>query len=276
MTEQTATIDPLAPAVAPIDPLAMAPVAPIDPLATVPPAPAQEPAAEAAELPVRHLLPAELPPAVELPESAFVEVIDIKGLTVEHLSFDVRYIPNANRAELMRSAARSFITNRVSTAQAKTKSENEPWDRYEAAIKVNPLQTEVAQPTTPRTVTDVAAIVENAIKALYAGQRGRTKSGNKKERALRDPLVTQVTRAVVAAVYAEERAKDANYKYPSAQKKVGQDGIAYLEAMVQEKVAAGADEAELRKRLEIRYLKPARIMLGLEKPKTLADSEGIL
>jgi hypothetical protein len=77
-------------------------------------------------------------------------------------------------------------------------------------------------------------------------------------------------------VYEKGKALDPQYKYPSAQKEVGQDGLAYLRAKIDAKVAAGADKVALDKYLDTRYIKPARIQLGLDVPKSLADMDGIL
>lgn len=184
-------------------------------------------------------------------------------------------MPPAVRLRMLKNATKAYITNRVSTAAAATKKANAAFDQYEAAVKNDPLQTLVAAPDGERKVTDFAATIEGAIKALYSGEIGK-RGGEKKAKVLRDPLITQITRSVVAEVYEKGRAADPQYKYPTAQKEVGQDGLAYLKAKIADKVAAGADEAALLKYLDTRYVKPARIMLGMDTPKTLADADGIL
>jgi len=189
---------------------------------------------------------------------------------------DLAAIPLTIRKHLLKTAVRGYILNRVSTALAKAKKDNTDWDVYEAATKNDPLQAIVAQPTEPRVSVDIAAISERAIKALYEGALGRRGDGAKKAKVLRDPLTTQITRAVVAEVYEKGRALDPSYKYPTALKEVGADGIAYLKAKIAEKVAAGADEAVMLAFLDTRYVKPARIMLGLDTPGKLKDADGIL
>lgn len=191
------------------------------------------------------------------------------------IKVNVAMIPEAVRMRLLKNATKAYITNRVSTAEAATKKANGPFVQYDAAMKNDPLQTLVAMPEGARKVTDFAGTIDAAIKALYSGEIGK-RGGEKKAKVLRDPLITQITRAVVAEVYEKGRALDPQYKYPTAQKEVGQDGLAYLRAKIDAKVAAGADKVALDKYLDTRYIKPARIQLGLDVPKSLADMDGIL
>lgn len=184
-------------------------------------------------------------------------------------------MPPPVRLRMLKNATKAYITNRVSTAAAATKKANAPFDQYEAAMKNDPLQTVVAAPDGARKVTDFAATIEAAIKALYSGEIGK-RGGEKKAKVLRDPLITQITRSVVAEVYEKGRALDPQYKYPTAQKEVGQDGLAYLRSKIEEKVAAGADRAAMEKYLETRYVAPAKVMLGMTTPKSIADAAGIL
>lgn len=192
------------------------------------------------------------------------------------IGLDLNAVPQEVRMRLLKNATRSYITNRLSTAAAKTKKENAGFDSYDAAMKNDPLQTLVPKPDGTRALTDYTGCIEAAIKALYSGELGRRGTGDTKPKVLRDPLITQITRSVVAEVYEKERAKNPQYKYPTAQKEVGQDGLAYLKEKIAAKVAAGADEAAMNKYLETRYINPARIMLGLDTPKTLKDADGIL
>jgi len=192
------------------------------------------------------------------------------------IELDMANIPQPVRMRLLRSATKSYIINRLSTAVNKTNKTNAPFNAYAAAIQNDPLQTIVPKPEGERAVTDYAGIVDGAIKALYSGELGRRGSGETTKKALRDPLVTQITRSVVAEVYEKGRATNPSYKYPTAQKEVGQDGLAYLRSKIAAKVAAGADAAALEKYLETRYINPAKIMLGLDTPKSLKDADGIL
>jgi hypothetical protein len=189
---------------------------------------------------------------------------------------DLAQIPPDVRMRLLRTATRAYITNRISTAVAKTKKDNGEFDTYEAAMKNDPLQTAVPKPEGERKNTDFADVIDGAIKALYSGELGKRGTGEGKPKVLRDPLITQITRSVVAEVYEKGRASDPKYRYPTAQKEVGSDGLAYLKAKIDEKVAAGADANALNSYLETRYIKPARIMLGMDSPGKLKDADGIL
>lgn len=222
--------------------------------------------------PALEAAPAPAPAPVDDPN---VFTFELEGF-VPSVSLNLASIPQEIRMHLLKSAVRAYVANRVSTAAAKVKKENEPWDRYDAAVKNDPLQSIVPQPTTPRTTADYPAIAAGAVTALYEGNIGRRTPGGK-AKELKDPLTTQVTKAVIAEVYEKGRASDPKYKYPTAMKEVGGDGIAYLKARIAEKVAAGADEAALLAFMEQRYLKPARIMLGIEGlTGKMKDAEGIL
>lgn len=194
----------------------------------------------------------------------------------KNVELDLAQIPSEVRMRLLRTATRAYITNRISTAVAKTKNTNGAFDTYDAAVKNDPLQTAVPKPEGERAVTDYGEIIDGAIKALYSGELGKRGTGEGKPKVLRDPLITQITRSVVAEVYEKGRAADPKYRYPTAQKEVGSDGLAYLKAKIEAKVAAGADATALNAYLETRYIKPARIMLGMDAPGKLKDAEGIL
>lgn len=209
-------------------------------------------------------------------DNSYVMDIDVEGMdTVETL--DLAQVPMDVRIHLLKTAARSYVHNRVSTAAAKTKKDNESWAIYEAACAHDPLQTTVPKPDTDKVVTDYKGIVAGAINALLTGQLGRKGTGKQKPKVLRDPIITQVTRAVVAKVYKDNVALDPSYKYPTAQKEVGNNGYDYLRAVkLPEWMAAGGTEADFNKVVETKYTKPARLMLGLDVPKSLADMGDIL
>jgi hypothetical protein len=219
------------------------------------------------------------PAPVAKPETYLEFEIDDYDKPIE---LDMANIPQPVRMKLLRSATKSYIINRISTAVNKTNKTNQPFASYEAAMKNDPLQQIVPKPEGERATTDYAGIVNGAIKALYSGELGRRGTGEGSKKVLRDPLITQITRSVVAEVYEKERAKLPSYKYPTAQKEVGQDGLAYLRSKINAQLAATpeaerpAKAAALEKYLETRYIKPARIMLGLDTPKTLVDADSIL
>jgi hypothetical protein len=109
--------------------------------------------------------------------------------------------------------------------------------------------------------------------------RQQGKKGEGRSRQPKDPLVQAVTNVVVRAVYEAHKAAGAKvdngkggtrpYSFPDATKEVGGDGIKYLNAQIDAKVAAApeAEQAALRTQLEKRrddqYINPAKVMLGL-------------
>jgi hypothetical protein len=240
-------------------------------MSTVLEAPAQAPT------PVADALTAA--PAPVRPETWLSFEIDDYDPAIE---LDMANIPQPVRMKLLRSATKSYIINRLSTAVAKAAKQNAPFNQYDAAMKNDPLQTLVAKPEGERASIPYAETIDGAIKALYSGELGRRGSGEGTKKVLRDPLVTQITRSVVAEVYEKQRKLNPSYKYPTAQKEVGQDGLAYLREKIDAQVAAlpeadrAAKKAQLDKYLETRYVAPARIMLGMDTPKSLKDAEGIL
>ncbi len=173
-------------------------------------------------------------------------------------------MPAEVRQRLMYNATRSYVLNRVSTAVAAAKKANGPFDTYEAAQRTDPMQTTVLKPEGERKVVKYAEIIEGAINALYSGEIGKRGAGTSK--VAKDPLTEHVTRVVVSEIYAKEHAKDPSYKFFKAQAIVKGDGIAYLKSRIAENVRDfGVDEKQQLDILEQRYLKPARITLGLEE-----------
>lgn len=202
---------------------------------------------------------------------------EVDGLEVP-AAINLADVPMDVRIHLLKTAAKAYVHNRVSTAAAKTKTANEHWATYDAAVKNDPLQSVVARPDFERATTDYIGVVNSAINALLTGNLGRKGSGApKKPKVLRDPLITQITRAVVAKVYRDNIALNDGYKYPTAQKEVGSDGMAYLRTVkLPEWLAAGGTQADFDKTVEIKYVNPAKIMLGMSVPKSIADAGDIL
>lgn len=224
-----------------------------------------------------------VPPAVaERPDTMLVFDIENYGPEIE---IDLSQVPLEARMKLLKSAARTYITNRISTVIAKTAKANGVFDQYDAAMKNDPFQTVVPKPAGERVLVPYAETIADATKALYAGEitrRGRPGSGTAKPKVVRDPLVAHITRLVVTEVYHKGLALNSKYKYPTAQKEVGVDGLQYLKDKIEEQVAAAPEaeqaqkRADLNKYLETRYIIPTRIAIGLDVPKTLKDAEGIL
>lgn len=207
-------------------------------------------------------------------ENDYMLLIDEDGLTAP-IQLDLSQVPTSVRLHLLKTAAKSYIHNRVTTAEAKTTKANAAFASYDAAVKNDPLQTVVAKPEGEPATTDYDAVVGAAINALMTDTLGRRGTGTKKARVLRDPLITQITRAVVAKVF-KDNAGNPDYKYPHAQKEVGSDGLAYLENKLPEWLAAGGTEAEFRKTIETKYINPAKTMLGINVPKSISGMADIL
>lgn len=214
------------------------------------------------------------------------------GAVDREATIDLAAIPADARMELLRSAARGFVLNRVNVANVRRNKDIAPWVEYEKAIAADPLQTAVAKPTGERPVPlDTFAKASEAIAALLKGEVGtRAKNGEGTSRAPKDPLVAAVSPIVVRAVFDARKGtqiagKDGamrNYTYPDAVKEVGGDGVAYLNAQIAAKVAAvpEGEQAALRTALEkqrdTRYINPARVMIGQTTTKASADLPSIL
>lgn len=220
--------------------------------------------------------------AIEVANTAETEGGDNKTVTI-----DLAAIPQEARLELLKSAVRTSVTNRVNVAMVRNRAARAPWTAwaaYEAAIAADPLQTAVAKPEGDKPTGEAPAALDPMAKAAEAIAdllKGELRSGGKKgegrARKTADPLTVAVTGVVVRAVYDANKAagrkviadgKERAYGYPDATKEVGGDGIKYLNAQIDAKVAAvpEAEQAALRSQLEKRrddqYINPAKIMLG--------------
>lgn len=227
--------------------------------------------------------------AVTVPHSAATEGGEDRSITVA-----LGDIPAEARLELLRSAVRGFVYNRVNVANVRQNKLIAPWIAYEAAIAADPLQTAVAKPDGERPAPlDTFAKAEESIAALLKGELGTRKGeGTGKSRAPKDPLVSAVTPIVVRAVFDSRKAAGATvpvegkaprmYTYPDAVKEVGGNGVAYLNAQIDAKVAAvpEAEQAALRKQLEqhrdTRYIEPAKVMIGQTVTKKAGELPSIL
>jgi hypothetical protein len=190
--------------------------------------------------------------------------IDLDQLD-DPVELDIDRIPIAARWHLLRSAAKSYVTNRVATTQSLTKKANLPFDAYDAAMRHDPLQTHVKRPDGERKIVDYKELVDTAIKALYAGEIGKRGRGPGEAKIPKDPLDAAILRHLVSEKYEAARKADPSYRYFSAQKDIGYDAKAALEAIVERGITFGMDEKTAREWVENRYVKPARMMLGLDK-----------
>lgn len=193
------------------------------------------------------------------------------------INVDINDIPVPVRLYLIKTQIKSYVANRVTTAASSVKTANAKFDEYEAAQANNPLQQVVAKPEGERATVDYGAVIGGALKALKENAIGRRGTGERKAKERKDPLIAQITRAVVSEIFQKNSATNKDYKYPHALQEVGADGLAYLRAKAAEKVAAGLATAEqMDYVLETRYIKPARIMLGMDASPKLAAAPGII
>jgi hypothetical protein len=218
------------------------------------------------------------------------------------VNIDLSAIPQDARLELLRGAVRTTVNNRVNVAMVRNRAARAPfvaWAAYEAAIAADPLQTTVAKPEGEKptgeapAALDPVAKAQEAIADLLKGElRSQAKKGEGRSRKTADPLTNAVTNVVVRAVFEANKAAGRTvdngkggtraYTFPDATKEVGGDGIKYLNAQIDAKVAAApeAEQAELRKQLEkqrdTRYIEPAQVMLGLKTSKASAALPSIL
>lgn len=189
-------------------------------------------------------------------------------------TFDVAEIPAETRLKLLQDAVRNLITNRVNVANQRYIKDEAvvAWSKYDEAVKTDPL---IAAPTVPRPApADLQAVYDRALADLRAGNVGRKAEGKPRER--KDPLIQLVTRAVVKDLFDKMRAADPKASFLDAQKAVGPDGVAYLDRMIEEKVAQGIDRAALVKMRDTRYINPAKVMLGITENKATKDLPSIL
>lgn len=226
-------------------------------------------------------LEAPAPEATEAPEATgpenpdYLLEFEVDGLE-KPVQINLERIPDAIRLHLLKNAAKGYVTNRVSTAEAKTKKANEPFTTYKNAQDNDPLQTVVPKPEGTPAATDYPGITTRAIEALYAGELGKRGGGTKKERVIRDPLTTLVTRVVVNEVYQKARETDKNYKYPTAQKVVGQNGIEYLNKRIEAMVAEGGDRKAIEAFVEAKYILPQKQALGMVAIKGVPKDMSVL
>lgn len=201
----------------------------------------------------------------------------LPNLDGEH-TFDVATIPTPTRLDLLMGATRSYIANRVNSTYQRHQKDAAvlAWAAYDEAVKADPLQTAVPTPTGERPAApDLAGALARAYADLTAGNI-RKQSDTPTPRARKDPLVALVTKAVIRDVFEARKAQDAKYSYLSASKEVGVDGIAYLNAMIETKVAAGVDRGELEKMRDGKYINPAKVMLGINENKAIKGLPSLL
>jgi hypothetical protein len=234
---------------------------------------------------------------IEIANSAVTE-----GGSNRDVAIDLAQIPQEARLELLKSAVKTTVNNRVNVAMVRNRAARAPfvaWAAYEAAIAADPLQTAVAKPEGDKPTGEAPAALDPIAKAseaiadLLKGEiRAQAAKGKGRTRKTADPLTTAITGVVVRAVFEANKAAGRTvdngkggtrpYGFPDATKEVGGDGLAYLNKQIDAKVSAApeAEQAELRKQLEkqrdTRYVEPAQVMLGLKTSKASAALPSIL
>lgn len=206
-----------------------------------------------------------------------VAVFTLPNLEGER-SFDCATIPADTRLDLLKNAVRGYIANRVNAAQQRHQKDEAviAWNAYDEAVKADPLQTAVAKPEGERPgPADLEDAYKRAIDALTTGDI-RKQSGEPKARTRKDPLIATVTEIVVREVFDSKKAADPKYTFLAAKKEVGTDGIAYLNAIIEAKVAQGVDRTALEKMRDTKYINPAKVMLGLTENKATKELPSIL
>lgn len=187
-------------------------------------------------------------------------------------SFDCATMPAETRLHFLKAGVRSYIANRLN--QAVQRHSKLPaaaaWRAYEEATTADPLQSVVPKPTDPKPVLDLESAYAAAVADLTAGKLRKHGDGPK-PRPVKDPLIALVTQVVVSEVFARNRESNPKFSFLEAKKIVGVDGVAYLNNLIEAKVAAGADRAQLEKYRDTRYIQPAKLQLGITSNKSLAD-----
>jgi hypothetical protein len=195
-------------------------------------------------------------------------------------SLDLATIPGAIRLDFLKTAVRQYVANRLNGLHTRHEKDEkvQAWRAYENATKADPLQSTVAKPTFDKPAEpDYQSALDNAFKDLAAGNvRKQGASDGPKPRKAADPLISTVTSVVVRAVFDSRKAADPKYTWVQAKAEVGSDGIAYLNSMIDAKVAAGGDRAALENARDEKYVKPARAMLGLDTSKKAAGLPSLL
>jgi len=179
-------------------------------------------------------------------------------------SFDCSTIPADTRLDFLKNGVRAYIANRLNSAHTRHQKDEKvaAWFAYDEATKADPLQTAVAKPEGERPgEPDYKAVYDRAVTDLQAGNVRKVGSEPKAKKT-KDPLIVAITGVVERELFDSRRATDPKYSFLTARKEVGGDGLAYLNAMIEEKVAGGADRAALEKTRDERYVTPAKTMLG--------------
>lgn len=193
-------------------------------------------------------------------ENANLHTFEIPYTDNTAMQIELDKIPPATRLELLKTQVSNYVRNSVNQANVRHTKAMEPWEAYNKACAVDPAQTAVPKPEGDMPTVDLVEVAKAARERLYEGNV--RKNGERKSKPKVDPLTKLVTDAVVRELFDKKRETVKGYKFTDAVKEVGGNGIEYLDKMIAERVAAGADQAELIKFKESRYIQPAKLMLG--------------
>lgn len=198
--------------------------------------------------------------------------------TETDIGVNIASIPAEVRMDLLKTGIRNYINNSVNQANMRTQKANAPFDAYDNAVKADALQTAVAKPAGERATADLLKVAGDARERLYKGEVRKQGEGSGTRRETVDPLTKLVTEAVTRELHEKDKASGGKRKYLEIAAEVSKagGGVKYLEAKIAEKVAAGTDEATLRKFMDERYIKPAQMMLGTKTNKATAAENSIL
>lgn len=199
--------------------------------------------------------------------------------TETDIGIDIAQIPADVRMDFLKKGLRDYITNAVNQENVRKNKANAPFDAYDEAVKADALQTAVAKPDGERAKPDLIGTAAAARERLYKGEvRKQGEGGEGRKRETVDPLTKLVTEAVVRELHQKDKDAGGKRKYTEFTAEVAKagGGVKYLEAKIAEKVAAGTDEALLRKFMDERYIKPAQMMLGTKTNKATAAENSIL
>lgn len=189
----------------------------------------------------------------------------VPGTDNTNIGIEIDKIPAAVRMELLKKQIEAYIRNPVNQATIRHTKAMEPWGAYAKACAADPNQTVVPKPEGDMPTVDLIEVAKQARERLYSGEMRKT--GVRKTKTTVDPLTKLVTEAVVRELFEKRKETVKGYKWTDAVKDVGGDGVKYLNALLEEKVAAGADRTELEKFIESRYIQPAKLMLGQRDTK---------
>lgn len=209
--------------------------------------------------------------------STTIAEFEFPNLPGKH-AFDCAEVPGEVRLDFLKGAVRAYIANRLNGVHTRHQKDEKvaAWFAYDEATKADALQTAVPKPAFDRPAEpDYQEAFTRAVADLKAGNV-RRQSAEPKARKTKDPLISVVTEVVVREVFESRRAADPKYTFLAAKSEVGGDGVAYLNKLIEAKVEGGADRSQLEKMRDVKYINPAKAMLGISTTKAVSELPSIL